>query len=661
MSNDATTYLNSQLGRVIERMKIAKLSGKPIVLLHTNDLDFVSDLIHSESIIPDVYPVANALGKIQRTSSIVYDLKTPDLTQPTLFVLFTEEPARQEGTKLDKLLPDLERFLRNYADVAIRRDIFSGKRPDKEERLRQVEAVRQSLVLIVSADRTPIPASIALYTACIDVPPMQESELRACIAQEMLAIDGAEPQNDICTDYYARCMKGMSRTKIRQLLREIAITAGSVRFDSCKSAQFRQIERIILNEKRQLVASSEILSWEGDTQETPATGLDQLARYLKSHAQTVNDFDRFRRQRHMEFPKGVLVSGIPGSGKSLMAKYSAHLLGLPLIKMDMGNVLNKYVGGSEQRMTDALDLIGALAPCVLWIDEIEKAFAGSSDGHETTQRLFGKFLTWMQEKEKKDIRCFVFATANSIKGLPPELFRSGRFDAKYSVFMPTAAECSAIFESHIAAQCLRFEEAQKNDRVEPGLRRKLFDRKTMNASLFIQLLNDRGICLKKFVTDDKTVTRENKFFTGADIETLIKLAKEKFLDENYGSAQDDVVYNTTDFTKCLRLAIGDMKTYGETNLMDIAVCYARLAVNTFIPASGSDIMPFKGYDELRKEALYTLKTAEDIEKEKEQKHLITEETKHENKLEHDYDRCLFRVVRNLLNSESEEIKKNTKK
>ena len=147
-------------------------------------------------------------------------------------------------------------------------------------------------------------------------------------------------------------------------------------------------------------------------------------------------------------PKGVLIAGVPGCGKSLNAKAAAALFEVPLLRMDMGRLMGKYVGESEGNLRKAIALSEAIAPCVLWIDELEKAFAGINNGggSEVTTRLFGNFLTWMQEKESP---VFVVATANNIMNLPPELMRKGRFDEIFFVGLPNRTERRKIFEIHI--------------------------------------------------------------------------------------------------------------------------------------------------------------------------------------------------------------------
>ncbi|WP_309113105.1 AAA family ATPase [Saccharothrix sp.] len=153
------------------------------------------------------------------------------------------------------------------------------------------------------------------------------------------------------------------------------------------------------------------------------------------------------RDRGMRAPRGVLLVGVPGCGKSLSAKAIAADWQLPLYRLDMGSVLGHYVGQSENRLRDALATADTVAPCVLWIDEIEKGLAGSgSDSTGVTTRLVGQFLYWLQESRA---RVFVVATANDTRSLPPELLRSGRFDDMFFVDLPDAEERREIIDIYL--------------------------------------------------------------------------------------------------------------------------------------------------------------------------------------------------------------------
>ncbi|MEV6301119.1 AAA family ATPase [Actinoplanes sp. NPDC051861] len=147
-------------------------------------------------------------------------------------------------------------------------------------------------------------------------------------------------------------------------------------------------------------------------------------------------------------PRGVLITGVPGCGKSLTAKAAATAWSLPLLRFDIGRVFSGLVGSSEHNMRTALRTAEAVAPCVLWVDEIEKGFAGGTAGDSGTgARVFGTFLTWMQEKQRP---VFVIATANDFDGLPPELLRKGRFDETFFVDLPSRPERAAVWRVHLA-------------------------------------------------------------------------------------------------------------------------------------------------------------------------------------------------------------------
>lgn len=155
------------------------------------------------------------------------------------------------------------------------------------------------------------------------------------------------------------------------------------------------------------------------------------------------------RALNLDAPKGILLVGVQGCGKSLAAKFVARQWGLPLLKLDAGRLYEKYVGESEKNFRKATALAEAMAPVVLWIDEIEKAFAqgGSSESDGgLSQRLFGSFLTWLQEKRQE---VFVVGAANDLMNVPPELLRKGRFDEIFFVDLPSREERMAIFSIHL--------------------------------------------------------------------------------------------------------------------------------------------------------------------------------------------------------------------
>lgn len=174
-------------------------------------------------------------------------------------------------------------------------------------------------------------------------------------------------------------------------------------------------------------------------------GLEQLKGWLRNKKQIVDDLTGAQRLG-IPAPKGVLLAGMPGCGKSMSAKAAASLFNVPLFRLDIGSLMGKYVGQSEANMKTALQIAEKASPCVLWIDELEKAFSGvngAGGSTEITTRLFGYFLTWMQEKPGA---VFVIATANDITTIPPELLRRGRFDEIFYIDLPNDRERRQIFE-----------------------------------------------------------------------------------------------------------------------------------------------------------------------------------------------------------------------
>ncbi|MEV0395209.1 AAA family ATPase [Polymorphospora rubra] len=202
---------------------------------------------------------------------------------------------------------------------------------------------------------------------------------------------------------------------------------------------------LVHDEKRQAVRKSGLLEFVDLTTDlADVGGLENLKRWLhrRNHA-----FLAEAAEYGLPAPRGVLITGVPGCGKSLTAKAVATAWGLPLLRFDIGRVFSGLVGSSEQNMRTAIQTAEAVAPCVLWVDEIEKGFSAVGGGDSgTSSRVFGTFLTWMQEKRQS---VFVVATANDFERLPPELLRKGRFDEIFFVDLPTRAERVPIWSVHL--------------------------------------------------------------------------------------------------------------------------------------------------------------------------------------------------------------------
>lgn len=201
---------------------------------------------------------------------------------------------------------------------------------------------------------------------------------------------------------------------------------------------------VILEEKRQIIKKTEILEFvKSDLNIDDVGGLENLKRWLKKRN---NSWLDSAQRYNLPAPKGVLITGVPGCGKSLTAKCVSSMWQLPLLRLDVGKIFSGVVGSSEENMRTAIKTAEAIAPSILWIDEIEKGFGGTGGDSGTSTRVFGTFLTWMQEKMRP---VFVIATANNIDSLPAELLRKGRFDEIFFVDLPTLRERMDIFRLHM--------------------------------------------------------------------------------------------------------------------------------------------------------------------------------------------------------------------
>lgn len=284
-----------------------------------------------------------------------------------------------------------------------------------------------------------VPKELEKYMVLLREDFLDEEEIRKVISNFMSENDLGSLYEGLL-DEIVVAFKGLSELEIETILALDVSSRGKVDRDTIQ---------LIVEQKQQMIRKAGILEMIPVSEGLEDIGgLDNLKEWLEKKAVILKDMARAKKYG-VELPKGVLIAGIPGCGKSLNAKASAKLFEVPLLKLDMGRLMGKYVGESEANLRQAISLAEAIAPCVLWVDELEKAFAGiggNGGGAEVTTRLFGQFLTWMQEKKSA---VFVVATANDIMKLPPELVRKGRFDEIFYVKLPQKKERRKIFEIHI--------------------------------------------------------------------------------------------------------------------------------------------------------------------------------------------------------------------
>jgi len=321
------------------------------------------------------------------------------------------------------ILRDFHRFL---DDISISRKLRNLSRRLKS----------QPKNIVILSPQVAVPAELAEVLTVVEFPLPNASEIKAEI-QRLIAAT-AQSLSDKVLDELVRSAQGLSLERIRRVLARGIASHGEI--------QPEDVE-LILEEKRQSIRQTQILEFYPTTERiTDIGGLDNLKDWLLRRG---GAFTERARQYGLPHPRGLLLVGIQGTGKSLTAKAIAHHWHLPLLRLDVGRLFGGLVGESESRTRQMIQLAEALAPCILWIDEIDKAFSGmdSKGDAGTTSRVFGTFINWLAEKKSP---VFVVATANNIQSLPPEMLRKGRFDEIFFVGLPSQEERRAIFELHLS-------------------------------------------------------------------------------------------------------------------------------------------------------------------------------------------------------------------
>ena len=321
------------------------------------------------------------------------------------------------------ILRDFHRFVE---DVSVSRKLRNLARLLKSQ--------PKNVVLIAS--QITIPDELSEVITVLEFPLPAPEDIKIEI-ERLLVATGQSLEGRTLDDLVRSC-QGLSIERIRRVLARAIATHRELQPDDVD---------LILEEKRQTIRQTQILDFYPATERiSDIGGLDNLKDWLLRRG---GAFSERARQYGLPHPRGMLLAGIQGTGKSLTAKAIAHHWHLPLLRLDVGRVFAGLVGESESRTRQMIQLAEALAPCVLWIDEIDKAFSGfdSKGDAGTTSRVFGTFITWLAEKSSP---VFVVATANNVQALPPEMLRKGRFDEIFFVGLPSQEERRAIFSVHLS-------------------------------------------------------------------------------------------------------------------------------------------------------------------------------------------------------------------
>lgn len=441
------------------------------------------------------------------------------------------------------------------------------------------------IIISGSAPGDTIPEGYDQYVQVIDVPLIGMYEVAEMVVRfqndalkGFPGIKSAELTVDAYLqnpDPYAELLKGMSRKQIQHVLNALKKTEGLCTVRGVPKSALKEYfsssgdkessldvtaKKLIFQLKQQALSMDGSLSFIDTSNVVKPGGMEGLATWLLQAKKVLDDPVRARKYA-VKFPKGVLLAGLPGSGKSLLAKYVSTILGVPLIQFNMASVLNENVGGTEAKLDRVLKMIEASAPCVVWIDEIEKELPSKDDSGKgdsgVGKRCLAKILHWMQENKKQ---CFICATANHIGSLPSELLRRGRFERKYYTFLPMQKQCVEILVTHL-------ENAAKD---APAL----FDN-TIVMDGEVNTDNLQAVCNDAF---EQIAGMRHKFFTGADLEGLVQDIKMML----FSSSESILPYGKEKLKQLLVYAASKSKPYGETNFQETVEYWCDMQKNPFL-------------------------------------------------------------------------------
>ncbi len=320
------------------------------------------------------------------------------------------------------VLKDYDNFLKDFSVIR------------KLKNLSRSLKTQPKNIIIVSSEIN-IPDSLKEFVTLLEFPLPSYSE----ILEELNRLTSSLQQDiepEVVNELAMAC-QGLSLERIRRVLSKIIAKYGEIDKSS---------PSLILQEKKQIIQQTQLLEFcLTDKGIGDLGGLDNFKDWLQLRKKA---FSQEAVEYGLPYPKGLLLVGVQGTGKSIAAKIIANEWRLPLLRLDFGRLFASLIGQSEQRVRKMIEIAEALSPCILWVDEIDKAFAGaqSSGDSGTTSRVLATFITWLSEKTTP---VFVVATANNIDCIPPEILRKGRFDEMFFLNLPTREEREAIFEVHL--------------------------------------------------------------------------------------------------------------------------------------------------------------------------------------------------------------------
>jgi SpoVK/Ycf46/Vps4 family AAA+-type ATPase len=410
-------------------LKLVLRSRTPLIIIETRDEARMLELFQSmaissasESYLPLFrWTVTDGLQRLD------IDLEPQTINSEPTDVLKHIRAIDKAGIYV---LLDFHPFIEDPVHVRLIKDIC----------IRYGKVARQ---LVFISHTIKLPSELEPFSARFDMGLPSEQQREAIVQQLAEEWASDHPGSRVQADSKAyrlliQNLAGLTHRDTKHLARNAIYSDGAITKSDLPD---------VMQAKYELLNRGGTLQFEYDTARfNDVGGLSRLKGWLSQRrAAFRGDADA----AHLDAPKGVLLTGVQGCGKSLAAKATAGIFGVPLLRLDFGAIYDKYHGETERKLRESLKTADIMSPCVLWIDEIEKGVSGRGGETGTTQRVLGTFLTWMAEKTTQ---VFVVATANDLTSLPPELVRKGRFDEIFFVDLPDPQVRAAILARHLATR-----------------------------------------------------------------------------------------------------------------------------------------------------------------------------------------------------------------
>jgi AAA+ superfamily predicted ATPase len=410
---------------LVEEIKLLIKSRYPVIYLETIDEEYITNQVKTmaDEMEFDTYywSISNGLRYGDQEDSF-YNTNAPAYMLKNMLFIMNDKNYKYNGLMV---FYDLHKHLEDPSVLRLFKDL-----------IQRVKGTKDTIVLISS--QYVCPTEIQNFTAHIVAGYPSESEIRQLIKESILEIKRVNKSFKLKITKpelkkIVTILKGLSLNQIMNFLNQV--TAGG----TLETADIATL----IDLKKQTFDKAGYLEFCPQENISNVAGFENLKSWLRVRKKIFTN-----TSKKLPPPKGIMLMGVQGCGKSTAIKAIANELDIPLYRFDMSRLYSSYLGETEENLRKTINIIEKLSPLCLWVDEIEKGFTtsdGKVDGG-VSQRILGTFLTWMQERKSK---CFIAATANQIKQLPPEFLRKGRFDELFFVDLPTIEERETLIKIHI--------------------------------------------------------------------------------------------------------------------------------------------------------------------------------------------------------------------